>query len=654
MNKWPQKAIQFIIVSLVTLLLIPIVAVGILVVLYQTIPMNTALPPEKPQPDAGASYVYASDGSLIGVFKEADTRIIVPSDQISKNMKIAAVASEDHNFYHHSGVDWTGVFRAFLDDILHGGINQGGSSITQQLAKNLYTDGQRTVLRKAEETMIAKKLEKKYSKDEILTKYLNTVYIGNQSYGVEAASQSYFHKSAKDLTLSEAALLAGVLPAPSDYSPISHPQIAETRRNEILDKILKYHLASKAEVEAAHTEKPVIFSSMADVTGHTVATTPIVAVSGPVNVSATTDTSKYPYFMDYVRNYLVNIKHYDPELLYQGGLRIDTTLDPHLEDVAQETLKNTLPNPKDPEAALVSVEPTTGYVKALVGGTDWNESKVNMALGKLGGGSGRQAGSSFKPFVLARAYEAGMPPSKIYSAPSSIQPPGFKKPVGNFEGESFGVADLNKAIANSINTVFVQVIGDVGVRQTGELASRLGITSIDLSKPVYPSIAIGSQEVSPLDMASAYGVFANQGTRFTPTPILKMTLGDGSIVEDNTHPQGQLVLDPNVANNVTQSLTGVVLHGTGVAANIGRPVAGKTGTSEQHQNAWFVGYTPQLSTAIWMGYKDANISLYGIYGVGAVTGGTWPARMWHTYMTEAMKNVPVQGFPVPAPIQPGR
>jgi penicillin-binding protein 1A len=361
---------------------------------------------------------------------------------------------------------------------------------------------------------------------------------------------------------------------------------------------------------------------------------------------------RYPYFLDYLRIYLTEVKKYDPELIYRGGLRIDTTLDPHLEETAQSILKKTLPNPKDPEAALVSVEPQTGYVRTLVGGTDWNESKVNLALGKLGGGSGRQAGSSFKPFVLARAFEAGVSPNKTYSAPSCITPRGFTAQVCNYEGGGYGSANLATAIMKSINTVFVQLIVDVGIKQTAELAHRLGITSIDLSKPVYGGIAIGTQEVSPLDMSSAFGVFAGRGLRAEPTPVLKITQRDGTVLEDNTtQDRTTRVMEEPVADNVTKLLTGVIQHGTGRAADIGRPAAGKTGTSENYENAWFVGYTPTLSTAVWMGYKEGNIPLRGIHGVGAVVGGTWPARMWHDFMTEAMKGVPATEFTQPAPIE---
>jgi len=445
--------------------------------------------------------------------------------------------------------------------------------------------------------------------------------------GVQAAAQSYFHKDAKDLTLSEAALLAGVLPAPSLYSPRTHPAQAEARRNDVLDRIQRYGLAPAAEVAAARAQKP--------------------KVQPPPGV-----VGRYPYFLDYLRIYLLDVKKYDPELIYRGGLRIDTTLDPHLEDTAQNILKKTLPNPKDPEAAMVSVEPQTGYVRTLVGGTDWNESKVNLALGKLGGGSGRQAGSSFKPFVLARAFEAGVSPNRVYSAPSCITPRGFTAQVCNYEGGGYGSANLQKAIEKSINTVFVQLIVDVGIKQTAELAHRLGITSIDLSKPVYGGIAIGTQEVSPLDMSSAFGVFAARGLRAEPTPVLKISQRDGTVLEDNTQQDRTTrVMEEPVADNVTKLLTGVIEHGTGTAAKLGRPAAGKTGTSENYENAWFAGYTPTLSTAVWMGYKEGNIPLRGIHGVGAVVGGTWPARMWHDFMAEAMKGVPVTEFTQPAPIE---
>jgi penicillin-binding protein 1A len=623
----PRTFFKWLAISLAAILIVPPATAGVALATYLFMPLPASLPQEKPQADSRVSTVYAVDGTPIGEFKEAESRVVIPADQIPKTIKIAVVASEDHEFYKHSGVDWRGIARAFWADVQKRQLKQGGSTITQQLSKNLYTDGSRTIVRKAKEALIAAQVERVLSKDEILAKYLNTVYMGDSVFGVEAAAQSYFHKDAKDLTLSESALLAGVLPAPSLYSPRTHPQAAETRRNEVLDRVQRYGLGSAAEVAAARAQKP--------------------KVQPPPGV-----VGRYPYFLDYLRIYLLDVKKYDPDLIYRGGLRIDTTLDPHLEEQAQNILKKTLPNPKDPEAALVSIEPQTGYVRTLVGGTDWNESKVNLALGKLGGGSGRQAGSSFKPFVLARAFEAGVSPNKTYSAPSCITPRGFTAQVCNYEGGGYGSANLATAIMKSINTVFVQLIVDVGIKQTAELAHRLGITSIDLSKPVYGGIAIGTQEVSPLDMSSAFGVFGARGLRAEPTPVLKITQRDGTVVEDNTQADRTArVLEEPVADTVTKLLIGVIQHGTGRAADINRPAAGKTGTSENYENAWFAGYTPTLSTAVWMGYKEGNIPLRGIHGVGAVVGGTWPARMWHDFMAEAMKGVPVTEFTQPAPIE---
>ena len=622
-----RTVVRWLAVSLAAILIVPPATAGVALATYLFMPLPASLPEEKPQADSRVSTVYAVDGTPIGEFREAESRVVIPPDQISQNMKIAVIASEDQSFYKHSGVDWRGIVRAFWADVRNRSLKQGGSTITQQLAKNLYTDGQRTITRKAKEALIAAQVERVMSKEEILAKYLNTVYMGDSVFGVEAAAQSYFKKPAKDLTLSEAALLAGVLPAPSLYSPRSKPENAERRRNEVLNQIEELALASPEDVAEARAAKPKIY--------------PPPGVVG-----------RYPYFLDYLRIYLLEVKKYSPDLVYRGGLRIETSLDPHLQAHAEKLLEKTFPAPKDPEAALAAIEPQTGYVRTLVGGTNWEESKVNLALGRLGGGSGRQAGSAFKPFVLARAFEAGVSPSKVYSAPSCVTPRGFTKPVCNYEGGAFGSATLTRAMAASINTVFVQLIVDVGIKQTAELAKRLGITSIDLDQPVYGGIAIGTQEVSPLDMSSAFGVFAARGLRAEPTPVLKIIQRDGSTLEDNTtEDRGTRVLEEPVADNMNKILTGVIEGGTGTAARIGRPAAGKTGTSEEYQNAWFVGYTPTLATAVWVGHKEGNIALRGVRGVGAVAGGTWPARLWHDYMIEAMRGVPATDFTDPAPIE---
>jgi penicillin-binding protein 1A len=625
-STWPKRFIRVAIIGLVSLVCIPPAAAGVAVVTYLFMPLPANLPQERPQADSRKSTVYASDGTPIGEFRESESRVVIAADQIPDTIRRAVVASEDHEFYKHPGVDWRGIVRAFWSDVRKRQLEQGGSTITQQLVKNLYTGGDRTVVRKAKEALIAAQVERVIDKNEILARYLNTVYMGESAFGVEAASQTYFRKPARDLTLGEAALLAGVLPAPSLYSPRSNPKGAEQRRQDVLDRLLKYGMATPEEVAKARAEIP--------------------KVQPPPGV-----VGRYPFFLDYLRIYLLNVKHYSPDLVYRGGLKIETPLDPRLEDQAEGVIRSTLNLDKDPEAALVSVEPQTGFVRALVGGRNWDHSKVNQALGKLGGGSGRQAGSSFKPFVLARALDAGVSPNRTYSAPSCITPRGFLKPVCNYEGGAYGSANLYRATAKSINTVFVQLIVDVGIRQTAEMAKRLGITNMD-PEHAYGGIAIGTQEVSPLDMASAFGVFANRGIRAEPTPVLKITDHDGKVLEDNTQTdRGNRVLEEPVADNVTKILKGVIEGGTGTAANIGRPAAGKTGTSENHENAWFVGYTPTLSTAIWMGYPQGNIRMAGIHGVASVVGGSLPARMWHNYMAEATRGVPVTDFNEPAPIE---
>ena len=623
----PRTFFKWLAIGLATIIVVPPATAGVALATYLFMPLPASLPEEKPQVDSRVSTVYAVDGTPIGEFREAQTRQVIPADQIPETMKIAVIASEDHSFYEHSGVDWRGIVRAFWADVRHRSLKQGGSTITQQLAKNLYTDGDRTLTRKAKEALIAAQVERVMSKDEILAKYLNTVYMGDSVFGVQAAALSYFKKDAKDLTLSEAALLAGMLPAPSLYSPRSNAGPAERRRLEVLAQIEQLGLASTEDIAKARSEKPKIY--------------PPPGVVG-----------KHPYFLDYVRIHLLEVKKYDPDLVYRGGLRIETSLDPNLQAHAEKLLQKTFPAPKDPEAALAAVEPQTGFVRTLVGGTNWEESKVNLALGQLGGGSGRQAGSAFKPFVLARAFEAGVSPNKVYPGPSCMTPRGFQKPVCNYEGGSFGSATLTRAMAASINTVFVQLIVDVGIKQTAEVAKRLGITSIDLDKPVYGGIAIGTQEVSPLDMSSAFGVFAARGLRAEPTPILKIVQRDGTVLEDNTtEDRTTRVLEEPVADNMNKILSGVVEGGTGTAARIGRPAAGKTGTSEEYQNAWFVGYTPTLATAVWVGHKEGNIPMRGVRGVGSVAGGTWPARLWKSYMTEALKGVPATEFTQPAPIE---
>ena len=615
-------------VTTVVVVVVALVAAVTAVATYVFLPLPVNLPEERPQPAAMASTVYALDGTPIGQFKGAESQVEISAQDIPDTIRRAVVAAEDHRFFHHRGVDWQGIARAAHADWRAGHTVQGASTITQQLIRNLYTGRERTVARKAREALLAVQAERVYSKDEILARYLNTVYLGESTFGVEAASQSYFRKPARQLTLSEAALLAGVIPAPSLYSPRANPELAEHRRLLVLDLMARYRLAAPDELAAARLQRPVVHP-------------------------APRPETHYPFFMDYLRTYLLDVKRYTPQQVYGGSLRIETTLDPGLQDAADAAVAR-LDNPKDPEAALVAVEPQTGFVRALVGGRNWDASQVNLALGRLGGGSGRQAGSSFKPFVLAKAFESGFTPDTRYRGPSAVQPRGFDRPVHNYGGQSYGWVDLRTATQKSINTVFAQLIADVGVRPTAELALRMGIKGIDLSHKLYGVLALGTQEVSPLEMASAYGTFADHGLRVEPTPVVRILGAKGDTVEDNRTPAGQRVLPAAVADNVTAVLEGVIAKGTGRRADIGRPAAGKTGTSENWENAWFVGYTPTLSTAVWMGYPRANVSMAHVHGVDHVVGGSLPSMIWHDFMAEAVKDVPLpftEAAPLPSRAQ---
>jgi penicillin-binding protein 1A len=387
-----------------------------------------------------------------------------------------------------------------------------------------------------------------------------------------------------------------------------------------------------------------------------------------------------PYYVDYVRRYLT--AKYGSDIVYRGGLKVETALDPRLQTQAEDAVKRALSGTSPPlEMALATVEPGTGYVRALVGGRDFTKSQVNLALGNCpddyvapsegpvcisGGGTGRQPGSSFKPFTLARAFEEGIGPSRVYSGPSTYTYPNCTQTttnggctVRNVETGGFGPITLREATAESVNTVFAQLILDVGVKDTAEMAHRLGVTmvSADGKQPngegYGPSLTLGVAEVSPLDMAAAYSVFANRGVQQAATPIMKVTDASGKVLEDNTKRAGKRMLAEAVADNVNDVLKGVITGGTGAGANIGRPdgSAGKTGSTEDNHDAWFVGYTPTLSTAIWMGYSDSNTkSLRNIKGVPLVYGGTIPASTWKDYMGTVLKNAPPADFAKAVPL----
>ncbi|MFN2607695.1 MAG: transglycosylase domain-containing protein, partial [Acidimicrobiales bacterium] len=606
------------------------------------------------------THIYDDKGTEIGVLRKFDTNIPVKESDVPEVLKQAVVAQEDQRFYAHGGVDVKAGIRALWANLTGGKTVQGGSTITQQYVKNAFTGGERTFARKLREAVLASRLDKKLTKDEILYRYLQNVYLGGGAYGVGAAAESYFKKPVQQLTLSEAATLAGLIKSPSTDEPRSNPTRAEQLRESVLTKMRDQHRITDAQYADAVAQRLVVVGTDGK------APPGPATVVHPLELQSATE----PYYVDYVRRYLV--ARFGDDLVYRGGLRVETALDPDTQAQAEAAVSKALAGTSPPlEMALVTVEPSTGLVKAVVGGRDFAASKVNLALGNCpstttlapadqpvcigGGGTGRQPGSSFKPFTLAKAFEEGIGPGRVYNGPATYTFPDGTT-VHNVETGGFGGITLRTATEESVNTVFAQLIDDVGVKQTAEMAHRLGITMVDPSgkqpngDPYGVSLTLGAAEVSPLDMAAAFSVFANHGTREVATPLVKVFDADGKLIEDNSARPGTRVLDQAVADNVTDVLKGVVTNGTGTAAAIGRPgaTAGKTGTSENFGNAWFVGYTPALSTAVWMGYADNPRPLEGIKGVARVYGGTIPAQAWHDFMAAAMKNVDTPDFPPPA------
>ncbi len=633
----------------------PVTSAGVVLAANLFLPLPANLPERTPLAPSQISRVFDAAGNEIGTFKEFETSIPVQPADLPSVLKQAVVAAEDRRFYSHGGVDVRGTLRALIADLRGQGLSQGGSTITQQLVKNTLTGNERTINRKIREAVLASQLDRQMDKEEILFEYLSVIYLGEGAYGVGAAAETYFRKPVSQLTLSEAALLAGVIPAPSRYNPRSDPGTAEIRRVSVLDAMLDEEMIDQAQHDDA-VAQPVW-----------------MAVFGPppgpatVVYPAEAQQSSDPYFTDYVRRWLEANLPGGADQIFQGGLRIETTLDPDAQAAARQQVSDFLDGTEpDLRTSLVAVEPPTGYVRAFVSGRDFTTDSVNYALGKTsaggvrGGGSGRQAGSSFKPFVLAQALATGITPDTPYSGrphdvSDACQSPGTV--LENYEGAGYGTVDLRTATWKSVNTVYTRLILDVGVDKTMALAKQMGLTSVrDYDPAVHcASVALGAESVSPLDMASAYGVFAARGQRAEPTPVLRVTDRDNNVLVDNSKPDTTRVLPEDVADNVTDILRGVLTNGTAAGRGLDRPAAGKTGTTQNNRDAWFVGYTPTLATAVWIGYENKAAAttreLTNIKGVRRVTGGTHPARLWQAFMRVALADVPITEFSEPAPIQ---
>lgn len=580
-------------------------------VVYAT--MAKQLPDPSTQSARGrdqSSIVYDAKGRVIAKIYAEQDRTDKQLNQIPATLRNAVIATEDRRFYQHKGVDPLGILRAVLTDITRGEKAQGGSTITQQYVKQAFVTPEKTLKRKVMEAMLANKLERKYTKDEILQLYLNTIYFGHGAYGVESAAQAYFGKPVEKLDLAQSATLAGIIKAPSHYSPYIDPVAAKRRRDTVLGLMRQQGFIDEAAFAGA--------------------------VASPVKTAGLKSKAKVaPYFLEYVREQL--IKKFGSDAVYRGGLRVTTTLDLPMQRAAERAVADELNRKGDPSAALVAIEPGTGAIKAMVGGRDFNTQQFNVATqGK------RQPGSSFKPFVLAAALADGVSPEQTFESGPRKFPVGDQTwSVTGASGGRTGPMRLREATEKSVNSVFAQLIMDVGPEKVVELGEKLGLHKG--IEPV-PAIALGGLEtgVSPLEMANAYATLAAQGKRATPYSITKVTDAKGAVLLA-TKPKRTEALDADVAYLTTNMLTGVISKGTGKAAAIDRPVAGKTGTTQEYRDAWFVGYTPQLATAVWVGYPDAQREMTSVHGI-KVTGGSFPAQIFSAFMRSALKGRPKVDF----------
>jgi penicillin-binding protein 1A len=604
------------------------------------------LPPERIQ--AQTSFICAADvtsdctdsNAIASLHGEQD-RVNVTLDQVPQVMIDSVLAAEDRTFFDHGGVDPLGIARAFWHD-LRNESTQGGSTITQQYVKNVYLSSERTITRKIKEAVLSIKLEQELSKEQILERYLNAVYFGRGAYGIGAAVRAYFGHDLSKITLPEAAYLAGLIRSPetADAANPAQVQTAIARRRTVLDGLLEMRKINQAQYDEANATPFTVGTTI-------LARAPAQKGFGPLAPGLS--EIGVEYFRDYVIQQLKERGFSEAEL-FGGGLRVYTTLDIEAQRAAWDSVMSTLDRPDDPLAALVSLDPDN-HIKAIVGGRDHATDEGNYAV-PGGGGRGRHAGSSFKPFVLAEAVKQGISLQSQFNSPSSIDLPkadnGKTWHVRNAE-QSSGVLNLLEATKHSSNTVFAQLMLKVHPNTVIPLAHEMGITS---ELPEVNSLVLGTGEVFPLEMASGYSTFAHRGAHIAPTAIIKVERpnGDGgystvTFDQPRTNP-----LTQKESDLVTTALEGVVHGGTGSGAYFGKPIAGKTGTTEDNLDAWFVGFTPNgYTTAVWMGYRNAAEDgppkfMTNVHG-RVVFGGTFPATIWNKYMTVLTDGTDVGDFP---------
>lgn len=593
--------------GLVILVMLTGIGCGFLTASMNTKPdlANDILPP-------ASSQIYDINGNEIANVHAAENRRPVKIEQVPKDLQNAFVAVEDNRFYEHSGVDPRGIMRALYANIRGRGVSEGGSTITQQLAKNAYLTQDRTVTRKIQEVFLALQLERQYTKQEILEMYLNQIYFGQGAYGVQAAAQTYFGKDVDKLTLNECAMLAGIPKSPNYYSPANNMQAAQARKAVVLDQMAKYGYIANSQAQKTKQEQLTLVKPVAKEKDNTAA-----------------------YFIDYVTQTLID--KYGADAVYKEGLKIYTTLDMDMQKAAEAAVKK-LPTYRtdgngvqQPQAAIVAIDPHNGYIKAMVGGRGTDQfNRATMAV--------RQPGSAFKPFVFAAALEEHFTPNTVINdAPIDI---GGWRPQ-NDSGSFSGKVTMREVAQHSINVPTVKIAQKIGIDKPIYYAQAMGISTFVLDgaqndKQLATALGGMTKGVTPLEITSAYGTFANKGVHVEPVVIVKVLDRNGKVLEQS-EPKQNSVISANSAAELTDMLQTVIKNGTGRKADIGRPAAGKTGTTSNYHDAWFVGYTPDLVAGVWMG-NDDNTPMRG------VMGGQLPAEIWKAFMQKALAQTPAKNF----------
>lgn len=593
--------------GLIVLVMLTGIGCGFLTASMNTKPdlANDILPP-------ASSQIYDINGNEIANVHAAENRRPVKIAQVPKELQNAFVAVEDNRFYEHNGVDPRGILRALYANIRGRGVSEGGSTITQQLAKNAYLTQERTLTRKIQEVFLALQLERQYTKQEILEMYMNQIYFGQGAYGVQAAAQTYFGKDVENLTLNECAMLAGIPKSPNYYSPSNNMQAAQERKATVLDQMEKYGYINSSTASKTKKEE--------------------LKIVKPVKQDKKTEAS---YFIDYVTQQLID--KYGADAVYKEGLKIYTTIDMDMQRAAEAAVAKLPARRTDgngiqqPQGALVAIDPHNGYVKAMVGGRGTDQfNRATMAV--------RQPGSAFKPFVFAAALEDKFTPDTIIDdSPVNIN--GWKPQ--NDSGHFNGKVTMRDVARYSINVPTVKIAQKIGIDKPIYYAQEMGISTFVLEGPQNDrtlSTALGglTKGVTPLELTSAYGTFANKGVHVDPVIIIKVLDRNGKVLEQ-AEPKQRSVISEGSAAELTDMLEGVIKKGTGTRANIGRPAAGKTGTTSDYHDAWFVGYTPDLVCGVWVGNDDNT-------DTGGIMGGQLPAEIWKSFMQKALAQTPAKNF----------